>query len=413
MLYQFAEYQRALLRPLTAWAAAGMKVFADPGSPFAQLPGAPCVAAGWELLHRVSKTYEKPDFDIQLIEHDGETVPVFEQTVLETPFCRLLRFARAALPDASAQSGDNRPTVLLCAPLAGHHAVLLRETVQTLLQDHDVYVTDWIDARNVPAVYGPFHLDDYVAHVQAFIRRIGTGNLHVLAVCQATVPALGAIAMLASAGEPTPNSLILVGGPIDARRNATAVDRFAASRPIRWFQENVIDTVPDCYPGRGRKVYPGFLQHVGLVAMQPGRYARSHWDCYLDRVQGDLERAEGHRRFADAYHAVLDLAAEYYLDTVQIVFQEFRLARGHWSVRGEPVRPPDIRTTALLTIEGDQDDICGRGQTQAAHDLCQGVAARHKRHLTARRSNHYDLFSGPVWRTEVYPAVRELIGNHA
>ena len=414
MLYQFAEYQRALLKPLTAWAAADMHAFTDPRSPFAYLPGAPGVAAGWELLYRVSKTYEKPAFDIEAVDQDGRKIPVLEQIVLETPFCQLVRFARAAQQaDAVAPFKENRPTVLLCAPLAGHHAVLLRETVETLLLDHEVYVTDWSDARNVPVAYGPFHLDDYVAHLHAFIRHIGADSLHVLAVCQAAVPALGAIALLGSAGEPTPKSLILMGGPIDARRSVTAVGRLAASQPIDWFRENLIDTVPAPYPGRGRKVYPGFLQHAGLVAAHPDRYASSHWDYYLDRVQGDVRRAEGHRRSGDAYNAVLDLAAEYYLDTIQIVFQEFRLARGNWCVRGQSVRPQAIRTTALLTIEGEQDDICGRGQTQAAHDLCAGVGARHKHHFTARRCNHYDLFSGPVWRAEVYPVVRDLIRQYA
>lgn len=413
MLYQFAEYQRALLTPLTAWAVAGMHAFADPRSPFAWLPGAPGVAAGWELLYRVSKPYGKPAFDIQAVEQHGRKIPVREQIVLETPFCRLLHFARAATPaDAINRFGKHRPAVLLCAPLAGHHSVLLRETVETLLLDHDVYVTDWSDARNVPVVHGPFHLDDYVAHLHAFIRHIGAGNLHVLAVCQAAVPALGAIALLGRGGEPTPKSLTLMGGPIDARRSVTVVGQFAASRPIDWFRENLIETVPDRYPGRGRMVHPSFLQHAGLVAAHPGRYAHSHWDYYLDRVRGDVGRAEGHRRFGDAYNAVLDLAAEYYLDTIQSVFQEFRLACGDWCVRGQSVRPQAIRTTALLTIEGERDDICGRGQTQAAHDLCAGVAARHKHHVTARRCDHYDLFSGPVWRAEVYPVVRDLIRQY-
>jgi poly(3-hydroxybutyrate) depolymerase len=234
----------------------------------------------------------------------------------------------------------------------------------------------------------------------------------VLAICQATVPALAAISLLASAGEPTPQTLILMGGPIDARRSPTAVDTLAARRPLAWFQQNLIHAVPESYPGAGRKVYPRFLQFAGLVAAHPDRLVGSHWDYYLDLVRGDVARAEAHRRACDAYNAVLDIAAEYYLDTVQIVFQEFRLACGNWRVRGQPVRPQDIHTTALLTIEGERDDIAGRGQTQAAHDLCQGLAARHKRHVTARQCDHYDLFSGPHWSTEIYPIVRDLIRQY-
>jgi poly(3-hydroxybutyrate) depolymerase len=414
MLYQLIEYQRTLLKPLTVWAAGATNAFADPDSLFAHIPGAQCVAAGYELLYRFSKTYAKPEFGITEVEQDGRKIPVVEQIILDRPFCRLLRFAHHAAPvDAVARLKDSRPVVLVCAPLAGHHAVLLREAVETLLLDHEVYITDWIDARSVPVDAGPFHLDDYVAHVQEFIRQIGADHLHVLAVCQATVPALAAISLLASAGEPTPKSLILMGGPVDARRSATAVDLFTASQPLDWFQEHLIHSVPDQYPGAGRKVYPSFLQHAGLVAMHPDRQVRSHWDYYLDIVRGDGERANAHRRTCDEYNAVLDMAAEYYLETIQVVFQEFRLARGNWSVRGQSVRPQDIRTTALLTVEGELDDVAGRGQTQAAHDLCRGIAGRHKRHFTARGCGHYDLFSGPYWQTEVYPIVRDLIRQYA
>jgi len=284
--------------------------------------------------------------------------------------------------------------------------------VETLLLNHEVYVTDWSDARDVPPADGPFHLDDYVAHVQEFIHYIGADNLHVLAVCQATVPVLAAISLLASAREPTPKSLILMGGPLDARCSATAVNLFPATQSLQWFQENLIHTVPDHYPGAGRKVYPSFLQQAGLAAMQPDRHASSHWGCYLDMVRGDVKCAEARQRSCQEYGALLDMAAEYYLETVQIVFQEFRLARGNWSVRGQSVRPQDIRTTALLTIEGELDDVSGRGQTQAAQDLCAGIATRHKRHFTARQCGHYDLFSGPHWRTEVYPIVRDLIRQY-
>lgn len=409
MLNPFMEYQRALLHPLTMWAAGAAHALGNPNSPFAGLPGAPYFAAGYEFLYRLGEAYEQPAFNITAVEHEGRAIPVVEQLVLEAPFCRVLRFAAEAADDGGVAGHRDRPAVLLCAPLAGHHAVMLREIVLTLLPEHEVYVTDWIDARRVPLSNGPFDLDENVALIQACIRLIGTERLHVLAICQATVPALAAISLLASAGEPTPQSLILVAGPIDARRSPTAVSRLAAQRPLAWFQQNLIHPVPDHFPGAGRKVYPSFLQYAGLVAAQPDRLVASHWDYYLDLIWGDTARAEAGRRACDAYNAVLDMAAEFYLDTVQIVFQEFRLALGNWRVRGEPVRPQDIRTTALLTIEGELDNIAGRGQTQAAHVLCQGIASSHKRHITARQCGHYDLFSGPHWRTAIFPVVRNQI----
>ncbi|MDF3834244.1 polyhydroxyalkanoate depolymerase [Cupriavidus basilensis] len=408
MLYKFIEYQRSLLAPWSAWAAQATHAFADPGSPFAHVPGASCLAAGYDWLHRLGKTYGKPAFGVAAVDPVGRIVPVDEQVVLEGPFCRLLRFAHGP-----ATAPGPRPAVLVCAPLAGHHAVLLREVVESLLPAHEVYVTDWSDARYVPLAEGAFHLDDYVGLIQSFIRHIGGQRLHVLAVCQATVPVLAAVSLLASAGEPTPRSLVLMGGPIDARRNPTAVDRLAARHPLAWFQSNLIYAVPDHYPGAGRRVYPSFLQHAGLMMAHPARIVGSQWDYYLDLLQGDAERAPVHRRACDEYNAVLDMAAEFYLDTIRVVFHQFRLARGNWSVQGQAVRPQDIRDTALLTVEGELDDISGRGQTQAAHDLCRGIAARRKRHVTVRQCGHYDLFSGPLWRSVVYPAVRDLFRQYA
>lgn len=413
MLYKFMEYQRALLHPLTMWAAGAAHAFGNPDSPLACLPGAPYFAAGYEFLYRFGKAYEKPEFNITAVEREGRVIPVVEQLVLDTPFCRLLRFAAEAAADCGVAGGKERPAVLLCAPLAGHHAVMLREIVTTLLPDHEVYVTDWIDASRVPLADGPFDLNENVALMQACIRLIGTDRLHVLAICQSTVPALAAISLLASGGEPTPKSLILVGGPIDARRSPTAINKLAAHRSLAWFQQNLIYAVPDRYPGAGRKVYPRFLQYAGLVATQPHRLVASHWDYYRDLVRGDIAGAEARRRTCDAYNAVLDMAAEFYLDTIQIVFQEFRLALGDWRVRGQPVRPQDIHTTALLTIEGELDDIAGRGQTQAAHDLCPGIASSHKRHITARQCGHYDLFLGPHWHTAICPVVRDQIRQFA
>lgn len=407
MLYPLVEYQRLLLAPWTAWAEAVANTFFLPDSTLARLPGEAYLAAGLDMLYRFGKGYEKPAFDITTVALDDRHVPVVEQVALECPFCNLLRFA----PDAPAidAAPEQWPLVLVCAPLAGHHAVLLRDVVESLLPTHIVYVTDWKDARRVPAVEGPFCLDDYVTDVQAFIRHIGAERLHVLAICQATVPTLAAISLLASAGEPTPRSLTLMAGPVDARRNPTSVNRLATRRPLAWFQRNLIHAVPEPYPGAGRKVYPSYLQLAGLVAAHPEWLLDAHSDYYSDLMRGDTRRAKSSRRRCEDYNAVLDLAAEFYLDTIRIVFQEFRLALGKWYVRDQHVRPQDIRRTALLTIEGELDDISGRGQTCAAHGLCQGVPMPWKRHVTVRQCSHYDLFSGTRWRNEVFPSIRQLI----
>jgi poly(3-hydroxybutyrate) depolymerase len=300
------------------------------------------------------------------------------------------------------------PTVLVVAPLSGHHATLLRDTVRTLLVDHKVFITDWTDARMVPTDAGAFSLDDYVAYIQEFIRHIGTDNLHVISVCQPTVPVLAAISLMAGRGEALPKSMVMMGGPIDPRESPTAVNNLATRQPLSWFESNVINTVPVNYPGSGRKVYPGFLQHLGFVAMNPERHAMSHWDFYQDLLQGDLDDAQSHRKFYDEYNAVLDMPATYYLDTIRIVFQEFLLPRGLWDVAGERVDPSKIRDCALLTIEGELDDISGEG-----HKLCSGIAPADKQHLIAEGAGHYGIFSGRRWRTQVYPQVKAFIAAHA
>ncbi len=303
--------------------------------------------------------------------------------------------------------------MLVCAPLSGHHATLLRDTVRTLLQDHKVYITDWIDARMVPIEDGAFDLSDYVEYIQEFIRHIGAKDLHVISVCQPTVPVLAAISLMASRGEDTPRTMTMMGGPIDARKSPTSVNSLATQRSYEWFDNNVIHTVPPNYPGVGRKVYPGFLQHTGFVAMNPERHAASHWDYYQSLLRGDEEDAEQHRRFYDEYNAVLDMAAEYYLETIQVVFQEFRLAEGTWVIGGELVRPQDIKKTALFTIEGELDDISGSGQTRAAQELCSGIPEKNKQHFTAEKCGHYGIFSGRRWRTIIYPQLRDFILEHS
>jgi poly(3-hydroxybutyrate) depolymerase len=304
-----------------------------------------------------------------------------------------------------------QPTVLVVAPLSGHHSTLLRDTVKSLLQHHKVYITDWTDARMVPTEAGPFHLDDYVRYVQEFIRHIGP-SAHVISVCQPTVPVLAAVSLMASAGEATPRTMTMMGGPIDARRSPTAVNNLAMNKSHAWFETNVIYRVPPNFPGAGRPVYPGFLQHTGFVAMNPDRHLTSHYDYFLDLVRGDGDSADGHRQFYDEYNAVLDMPAEYYLDTIKTVFQDFALVNGTWKVGGESVRPQDITKTALLTIEGELDDISGAGQTRAAHELCSGIPKSRQFHYDAIGAGHYGIFSGRRWREMVHPEVQRFIARH-
>jgi len=343
---------------------------------------------------------------------NGREVRIAEQIELQKPFCNLLRFKRFTDDVETMHQLKGSPTVLVCAPLSGHHATLLRETVRTLLQDHKVYITDWVDARTVPPQEGAFHLVDYVGYIREFIRHIGAQNVHVVAVCQSTVPVLAAVSLMASAGEPTPRTMTMMAGPIDARESPTAVNALATEKPFEWFENNVIHTVPANFPGYGRRVYPGFLQHAGFVAMNPDRHVKSHYDYYANLVSGDAEDAEAHVRFYDEYNAVLDMAAEYYLETIRDVFQEFRLATGTWVIQGEAVRPQDIKGSALLTIEGELDDICGQGQTAAAHDLCTGIPDDRKSHIEAEKCGHYGIFSGRRWRETIYPQLRDFIRKH-
>jgi len=297
------------------------------------------------------------------------------------------------------------------APLSGHHSTLLRDTVRALLADHKVYIADWFDARLVPAARGPFTLDDYVAYVREFIRHIGAERLHVISVCQPCVPVLAAVSLMASAGEAVPRSLTMMGGPIDSRQSPTKVNDLATTKSLRWFETHVLDRVPARYPGHGRLVYPGFLQHAGFIAMNPGRHMGSHWDFYEHLVQGDLDDAEAHRRFYDEYNAVLDLPAEYYMDCIRVVFKEHLLPRGLWDVGGVRVQPQVLDDTSLFTIEGELDDISGQGQTFAAHALCRSIPADRKQHRLVAGAGHYGIFSGRRWRESVYPEVRDFIAK--
>ena len=410
MLYQLHEMNRTLLSPLVQWAEASSKLFTNPVSPFAHTPFAQRIAAGYELMFRLGKEYEKPAFGIASVNVNGHTAAVVEEVVLEKPFCKLLHFRKDSR--AAAVTKTQQPKVLLVAPLSGHHATLLRDTVRELLPSHDVYITDWTDARMVPIEHGPFHLHDYIYYVQEFIRSLSP-DLHVISVCQPTVPVLAAISLMASAGEkPMPKTMVMMGGPIDSRNSPTQVNDLAMNKPHAWFENNVIYSVPPNYPGYGRRVYPGFLQHAGFVAMNPRRHAQSHWEFYLHLREGDNESAEEHRKFYDEYNAVLDMPAEYYLETIKTVFQDHALPMGTWDVEGQRVRPQDINNVALFTIEGELDDISGSGQTSAAHDLCSGIPKQMKQHYTAPKCGHYGIFSGRRWREMIAPKIGEFIRAH-
>ncbi|MBW8829290.1 MAG: polyhydroxyalkanoate depolymerase [Burkholderiales bacterium] len=411
MLYQVYEAQRALLSPFAEFASASSKLYNHPLSPFTHTPMAHRISAGLDLMHRLSKEYEKPEFDINSVRVDDIDIAVQEQVAIAKPFCRLLRFKRFSDNLPLLTKMKDQPTVLIVAPLSGHHSTLLRDTVRSMLESHKVYITDWTDARMVPIEAGPFHLDDYIDYVQEFIRHIGP-EANVISVCQPTVPVLAAISLMASGGEPTPRTMTMMGGPIDARKSPTAVNNLAMNKSHEWFEHNVIYRVPINYPGNGRRVYPGFLQHTGFVAMNPDRHLSSHYDYFLDLVRGDDDSADSHRNFYDEYNAVLDMPAEYYLDTIKVVFQDFALVNGTWDVRGQLVRPQDIKTTSLLTIEGELDDISGAGQTRAAHDLCTGIPKTRQFHYDVEGAGHYGIFSGRRWREKVYPQVRDFIASH-
>ena len=411
MLYELYEAQRALLSPFSEFASASSRLYRHPLSPFTHSPLAQRIAAYLDLMHRLVKDYEKPQFGINSVRVGEFDVAVQQQVALTKPFCRLLRFKRFSDNLPLLGKMKDQPTVLVVAPLSGHHSTLLRETVHTLLQGHKVYVTDWTDARMVPAAAGPFHLDDYVGYVQEFIRHIGPA-VNVISVCQPTVPVLAAVSQMASAGETTPRTMTMMGGPIDARRSPTAVNNLATNKPYSWFENNVIHRVPANYPGSGRRVYPGFMQHSGFIAMNPDRHVKSHYDYFLNLVRGDGSSADFHREFYDEYNAVLDMPAEYYLDTIKTVFQDFALINGTWVVNGLPVRPQDIATTPLLTIEGELDDISGAGQTKAAHDLCSGLPDADRFHYDVEGAGHYGIFAGRRWREKVYPELRNFIAKY-
>lgn len=407
MLYQLHEMQRSFMGPLAQWAEAYAKFLSNPISPLAHSPFSQRIAAGYELLFRLGKDYKKPEFKLNPVLINGKSVDIVEEFTEKKSFCNLIHFKKDL--NNKEIAALKQPKVLLVAPLSGHHSTLLRDTAQKLLEEHDVYITDWLDARMVPISEGPFHLHDYIYYVQDFIRLLSP-DLHVISVCQPTVPVLAAIALMATANDPLlPKTMIMMGGPIDARKSPTSVDNLATEKKFSWFENTVIYSVPQNYPGAGRRVYPGFLQHAGFIAMNPERHAKSHQDFYMDLVKGDDSSTESHRKFYDEYNAVLDMPAEYYLDTIKTVFQDFSLPLGTWEVEGKLVRPQDIKTVALFTVEGELDDISGAGQTEATQTLCKGIPDAMRLEFVAPDCGHFGIFSGRRWREVVYPKIAEFI----
>lgn len=403
MLYAMYESQRRLIEPWRRFCSSTADLFAEPAGLLSTLPMARNVNAYYDLMARLAQRYHKPKFGIDHVEVGRRTVQVKERVVLANTFCNLVHFERDGV--------RGQPKVLVFAPLSGHFATLLRDTVRQLLTAHDVYITDWHNARDVPFAEGGFHFDDYVRYVREFIAALGP-DVHVISVCQPTVPVLAGVSLMAADGKVTPKTLTLMGGPIDTRKNPTEVNTFALTRPLTWFEANVIHRVPVTYPGFLRRVYPGFLQLAGFIAMNPDRHLDSHYQYYLHLVQGDGEGAQAHRQFYDEYLAVMDLPAEYYLETIVRVFHEHRLPCGDLEVAGELVRPEAISKSALLTVEGELDDISGSGQTEAAHGLTTGIPAKRHKHFLAEGVGHYGIFSGRKWRERIYPVVADFIEKH-
>jgi poly(3-hydroxybutyrate) depolymerase len=401
MLYQAYQAQRDLTAPARALAGLASWSLGELPDRWTQNRLSRRLAAGYEMVGRARLTHERPAFGVDQVLVGNELVPVREEVVLSTPFSSLLHFAK--------DIDEPQPKVLLVTALAGHFSTLLRSTVRSLSADHDVYVADWLNARDVSVEHGRFGLDDYIGQIIAFLEFIGPGS-HLLSVCQPCPASLAATAIMAAAGNPAqPRSLTLMAGPVDTRVNPTKVNDLAHSKPLRWFEDNVIATVPLRYPGALRRVYPGFLQLSGFVFMNFERHLKQHIELYNDLVRGDFEGARAIEDFYDEYFAVLDMPAEFYLETIDRVFQRELLAQGALTWRGEPVDPGAIRRTGLLTIEGERDDVCGVGQTMAAQALCSGIRPARKRHHLQPGVGHYGVFSGSKWESQVYPIVRNFI----
>ncbi len=401
MMYSAYQAQADLMSPMRFFASLARQTLNGPlVNGYGHL-GFRQIAAACELIERAGLTHGRPSFGIKTVEVGNREVQVTEENTAVLPFGTLLRFKK----DVDIA----QPRVLVVAPLSGHFATLLVNTVKTMLPDHDVYITDWHNAREVPLSAGPFGFDDYVEHVIRFLEIMGPGA-HLVAVCQPCVQSLVAAAVMAQEKNPAvPASMTLMAGPIDCRINPTKVNELATSKPISWFEKNLISTVPKGFAGSGRRVYPGFLQLTAFVNMNLTRHIKAHLDLYNSLAEGDEEKAETTKAFYDEYFAVLDLAAEFYLETVRYVFQEYRLPKGELTYRGRPIDFRAIRKTSLLTVEGERDDICSIGQTMAAQDICSALRPHKKRHHMQAGVGHYGVFSGRKWAGQVYPIVQNHI----
>ncbi|MBV8105796.1 MAG: polyhydroxyalkanoate depolymerase [Hyphomicrobiales bacterium] len=402
--YHFYEMAHAVLAPARAVSDAAHFVFRNPWNPLSNTPLGKNISAGAELFERMTRRYGKPTFGLDEIEVDGVVYPVLEDVVWGRPYCNLLRFVRPDLPGAIEQ-----PKLLIVAPMSGHYATLLRGTVEAFLPHYDVYITDWADARMVPLAVGSFDLDDYIDYLREILHHLGPG-VHTLGVCQPSVPLLAAVALMEADGDAdAPASMTLMGGPIDTRRSPTEVNKLAERRGVEWFRRNCVQTVPFPYPGFGREVYPGFLQLSGFMAMNLDRHVGAHLDMFNHLVRGDGDSAEKHRDFYDEYMAVMDLDAAYYLQTVETVFVRHALPKGEMTHRSQPVDLKAIRNCGLLTIEGENDDISGVGQTYAANELCVNIPEWKKLYHLQTEVGHYGVFNGSRFRKEIVPRIRMFV----
>ncbi|MFP6746732.1 MAG: polyhydroxyalkanoate depolymerase [Alphaproteobacteria bacterium] len=408
MFYHFRDFQKSAMAPLRFAAEANQMLLRHPLNPMSYMPAGRAWAAACEIFEAGSRHYPKPAFGLNNTSIDGGPVPVREEVVARRPFGQLKRFVR--IGDENGALGH--PKLLIVAPLSGHFATLLRDTVRAMLPDHDVYITDWRDAARVPIGEGAFDLDDYIDYLLEFLTLIGPGA-HALAVCQPSVPLLAAVAILEAAADPaTPRTMTLMGGPIDTRINPTTPNDLAQNHSLAWFERTLIQRVPAPKPGVMRRVYPGFVQLGGFMAMNLDRHVGAHLRLYHNLVRGDGDGADQHRAFYDEYRAVMDLPAEYYLQTVQKVFQEHQLALGTFRHRGQRIDPGVIQNCALLTVEGGQDDISGLGQTRAAHDLCRNLGADMRAHYEQPDVGHYGVFNGRRWRQKIAPRIKAFIARH-
>lgn len=405
MLYHAYELQRSWLSSASALASIGSEMLGNPALPWGYFGLGPVAASALEVFAHAAAPRGKPDFGIETVIVEGKPQPVTEAIVLHKPFCDLLRFTHAGL-------AKDAPRLLIVAPMSGHYATLLRGTVERMLESCEVYVTDWADARDVPLTEGGFDLDDYIDYVIAYLEHIGP-DAHVMAVCQPSVPVFAATAIMNRDKHPSvPKTLTMMGGPIDTRCSPTSVNDLAMDRPIEWFRDNVIATVPMQYRGHGRRVYPGFLQLAGFLSMNLGSHLLSHFEMFKHLTEGDEASAQATKDFYEEYRSVCDMTAEFYLQTVEEVFQKHSIPGGTFAHRGKRVDLADITSTALLAIEGERDDISGLGQTKAALDLTPGLAKAKKRYFMAEGAGHYGIFNGSRWRDQIAPVVEEFIAKH-